>query len=176
MKRKSADSKSLSSSFPLVYMWCVCFTCVLIAYLFTTNLKISEVNFPPNEQIFRKKIFTCVIRAFLFRSKRVATSFSALLRVPLVSLLSCTSASAARCAFVRVSQSLCREEIRARVYLFTCETKQKYKKKSEKESGVSVLLHVRPHRSIQAHRAIGTGVCVDPIARLMCCLLRAIRK
>lgn len=41
---------------------------------------------------------------------------------------------------------------------------------------MSVLLHVRPYRSIQAHRAIGTGVCVDPIARLMCCLLRAIRK
>ena len=41
---------------------------------------------------------------------------------------------------------------------------------------MSVLLHVRPHRSIQAHHAIGTGVCVDPIARLMCCLLRSIRK
>lgn len=89
-------------------------------YLFTTNLKISEVNFPPTNKFFRKKIFTCVIRAFLFRSKRVATSFRAPLRVPLVSLRSRTSASAARCAFVRVSQSLRREEIRARVYLFTC--------------------------------------------------------
>ena len=54
MKRKSADSKSLSSSFPLVYMWCVRFTCVLIAYLFTTNLKISEVNFPPTNKFLTR--------------------------------------------------------------------------------------------------------------------------
>ena len=50
------------------------------------------------------------------------------------------------------------------------------KKNQKKSFGVSVLLHVRPYRSIQAHHAIGTGVCVDPIARLMCCLLRSIEN
>ena len=48
--------------------------------------------------------------------------------------------------------------------------------KIRKRVGVSVLLHVRPYRSIQAHHAIGTDVCSDPIARLMWCLLRSIRK
>ena len=40
-------------------------------------------------------------------------------------------------------------------------------KKIRKRVGVSVLLHLRPHRSMQAHRAIGTDGCVDPIAWLV---------
>jgi hypothetical protein len=140
VKRKSADSKSLSSSFPLVYMWCVCFTCVLIAYLFTTNLKISEVNFPPNEQIFRKKIFTCVIRAFLFRSKRVATSFSA-------------AESTARIAafmYQRFCRSMC---LRSR--------KSEPTQRGNKSACISLYMHVKQNRSIKKNQKKRRCVCTS---------------
>ena len=95
--------------------------------------------------------------------------------VLLVLLLSFTSASAARCAFVRSSQSVL-ERVNKSVSVSLYIRNKTGIKKIRKRVGVSVLLHVRPHRSIQAHHAIDTGVCVDPIARLMCCLLRSIEN
>ena len=53
------ELKRVNLSLPLflsfICVVCVCFTCVLIAYLFTTNLKISEVNFPPTNKFLGKK-------------------------------------------------------------------------------------------------------------------------
>ena len=92
-----------------------------------------------------------------------------------VLLLSFTSASAARCAFVRSSQSVL-ERVNKSVSVSLYIRNKTGIKKIRKRVGVSVLLHLRPHRSMQAHRAIGTDGCVDPIAWLVWCLLRSIRN